>query len=273
MLLGAVRAACPTWIVRAKRAEKQCLDAGKFIRKKRSLWSDIKTVLATIQRHKCAYCEAPLSSRSGSGVEYDVEHYRPKAAVERWPAPFHLPFDTGGASQSGYYSLAYCLRNYLASCKSCNSDEKANYFPVKNRRSRSKKTDAAAFGREGPMLPCPLDPADIDPLKLVSFDGVTATASAARGLTHWRGVITISILGLNRQDLLTRRAEKVRDVWLAYHGSLHGVPHANAALASAVSPDSLYSSCGRSFIDLCKRDALKADLRFRQAMALLGHRV
>ena len=46
-------------------------------------WSDIKQAFIALQHSKCAFCEKPLEGV----IEQDVEHYRPKGAVVRWPVP------------------------------------------------------------------------------------------------------------------------------------------------------------------------------------------
>ena len=125
----------PDWLTKAENDE-------------RPPWSDIKEVFARIQHFKCGYCERPMpmpqlrpgdedAERWGWRREYDVEHFRPKGAVTRWPTEisgFRYEFETGDAMASGYPWLAHDCLNYLVSCKTCNQDNKKDYFPISRRR-------------------------------------------------------------------------------------------------------------------------------------------
>ena len=68
-------------------------------------------VLTPMER---AYCERRLEGTPYGTIEHDIEHFRPKKAVEQWPpargaqAPRTVwRFRTGTAWADGYYLLAY----------------------------------------------------------------------------------------------------------------------------------------------------------------------
>ena len=66
----------------------------------------------------------------GGRREYDLEHFRPKREVTRWPTTasgFQYEFETGEGAAGGYPWLAYDCLNYLVSCKTCNQDNKRTY--------------------------------------------------------------------------------------------------------------------------------------------------
>ena len=88
-------------------------------------WGDIKGVFVRLQHYKCGYCERPMprpqrpagddttGATWGGRREYDVEHFRPKGRVERWPtaaSSHRYPFETGEAMDGGYPWLTHdCL--------------------------------------------------------------------------------------------------------------------------------------------------------------------
>ena len=94
---------------------------------------EVKNSLNALFHFKCAYCE----SYFGATAPVDIEHFRPKLAVER---------KDGALIKPGYYWLAADWDNLLPSCIDCNRarihehagmDEpelsgKANLFPIEN---------------------------------------------------------------------------------------------------------------------------------------------
>lgn len=173
----------------------------------------VKLALAAIFKGKCAYCE--LECRAGADSE--IEHYRPKAAVE-------------GEVHTGYWWLAHTWLNMLYSCKACNqrrrvnvldesvtpeefdrllnssaasSHGKGNYFPVAGVRALSRKDD---LGLEEPLL---IEPTITDPsLHLEWMHGGPQSMVRARlheGVPDPRGVASIKGYALNRVTLIARR--------------------------------------------------------------------
>src|SRR4051812_19371730 len=106
-----------TWRQRAQAAAAADQAAGEHV--STNLWSEIKPVLRAHQREKCAYCERKLGT---AGIEWDVEHFRPKKRVDEWTSP-SVAAQTGAAGH-GYFRLAFVPRNYLVACKPCNSVHK-----------------------------------------------------------------------------------------------------------------------------------------------------
>ena len=156
-----------------------------------TVWKYLKVYLFSVTNGKCAFCETDALTVSPG----DVEHYRPKAAVE------------GDETHMGYYWLAYSVENYLPSCGNCNSSGKMNKFPVSGTRAYAPDDDLKA---EQPDLLNPFDPADDDPSAHLEFVvGGLETAKGTVGSKTNRGKQTIEILRLNREALVNRRSEQV----------------------------------------------------------------
>lgn len=166
----------------------------------------IKDVLFEIHAGKCCYCERKRTRKR----EMDVEHYRPKAKVEK---------ETG---HKGYWWLAYNWKNYLWSCKSCNQGYKKNQFPLLPTGVRAKK--------EGDNLelenPCLINPRFDKPCEYLAYHKkqyggrwfVRVIASPElSGEKKQRAEETIEILGLNRNDpgddLIGERGESLTPVF------------------------------------------------------------
>lgn len=159
-------------------------------------WSDksaantIKDVLFMMHCEKCCYCERKRTRQR----EMDVEHYRPKARVDR------------EVDHQGYWWLAYDWNNYLWSCKSCNQGYKKDEFPLLPGGVRAEK--------EGHDLslekPCLINPRFEEPSEYLAYYKRklggrwfvrVITLPHLIGAKKQRGEETIRILGLNRNDL------------------------------------------------------------------------
>jgi uncharacterized protein (TIGR02646 family) len=153
------------------------------------LSSQIRSALSGMQNGKCCYCDR----KRDAARETDVEHYRPKATPAE--APKH----------PGYWWLAYEWENLLLACKTCNSGFKLNHFPLKAKSVRAGSYKGR-LEREQRLI---INPAVDDPEKSLTYDwtavdaGIVA-AKPKRGDPCGRA--TIDILGLNRVDLMTERA-------------------------------------------------------------------
>lgn len=188
--------------------------------------AEVKTRLEDLFHGKCAYCETPYASTA----PVDVEHYRPKGAVE------------GDDSHLGYWWLAMAWDNLLPSCIDCNrrrkqvtpignpslvvlneqarsvsgsrvvQSGKKDAFPIAGARAMTEGADLTA------ELPLLLNPAEDDPdehlayhlgianpiaLVLPSNDPETGTASV-------RGSTSIQVYGLNRLGLVQERTRILR---------------------------------------------------------------
>ncbi len=122
-------------------------------------WSDkyIKDKLIALSNNKCWYCEASLSRQHG-----DVDHFRPKGAVEDDP------------NHPGYWWLTLEPSNFRLSCVICNQFStqngqptgKRNWFPLLDGSFRAYTPDDD-INLEHPML---LDPTNAEDVKLIAFD-------------------------------------------------------------------------------------------------------
>jgi uncharacterized protein (TIGR02646 family) len=155
-----------------------------------TVWKYLKAYLFSVTNGNCAFCETDALTVSPG----DVEHYRPKAAVE------------GDETHKGYYWLAYSVENYLPSCGNCNSSGKMNKFPVSGTRAYGPDDDLKG---EKPDLLNPFDADDDPPSKHLEFvvGNVENPLGTVGGTTH-RGKQTIEILKLNRQPLVDRRSRE-----------------------------------------------------------------
>jgi hypothetical protein len=150
--------------------------------------AQVKQRLLEMQHGKCAFCESKIAH-----IAYgDVEHFRPKAAVQQLASdPLNRP---------GYYWLAYEWSNLLLSCQICNQRHKGNLFPLVNPEARARShRDSLAVER-----PQFVSPADEEPAVLISFRAEVAFGIDPDG----RGDATKESLGLNRPALLERRRDR-----------------------------------------------------------------
>ena len=88
-----------------------------------------------------------------------------------WTSPSAAGVPTGGADAGGYFALALDPRNYLVSCKPCNTKHKGNFFPIAGKRM-ADAVDVDEARAEKPYLLNPLDPDDEAPEDLIGFHGV-----------------------------------------------------------------------------------------------------
>lgn len=194
---------------------------------------------------KCAYCETVYAS----SAPVDIEHFRPKGAVE------------GDSAHRGYWWLAMAWANLLPSCIDCNRRRnqptplpsaslvqldagarrfsasrvmlsgKKDAFPIAGTRARLA-TDSLA-GEEALLI----NPCEEDPSRSISFHVASdpliglalpvgsaasaaipvadptaravAAAAAASGL-NIRGAVSIQVYGLNRLGLVQERTRILR---------------------------------------------------------------
>ena len=129
-LLDKIEEAKPGWIEASKKLTKEVENDPSLELK--SNWSAIKKVYMKIQHSKCMFCEKELEEQP---VEQDVEHFRPKKKVYHWSVPKEMSKEgvsvvqPAKAAEEGYRLLTYNPLNYGASCKTCNTSKKKNFFP------------------------------------------------------------------------------------------------------------------------------------------------
>lgn len=148
----------------------------------------VKRALVEAQHGKCCFCE------SKTGMDGDVEHYRPKAGYSQ---------GKGRRIQGpGYYWLAYEWRNLLLSCAICNQRFKRSLFPLADPAIRAR-THHDDLSREDPLF---LDPCETDPEAHISFR--REIPYPVDGSPH--GEATIRALGLDREGLNERRRDRLK---------------------------------------------------------------
>ncbi len=274
----------PTWRTKAAERTEAFRQKGSF-EEQNSIWSAIKPVFMQLQSNKCGYCERQLSS---GRIEHDIDHFRPKRRVKKWPTDddarshgLQYAFDTGDDWVEGYYLLAYSVCNYVAACKKCNSEHKKDYFPIYG--SRGQQTDdCEALQSEQPLLIYSIGEIDDDPEELIGFVGIIPVPKQTDGYKKYRARITIDLLGLeDRDDLRIDRAWRLQGLWLALrmakNPSHPDDPDLNAEVRDAIdcylSPTSPHSSCMRSFYALYQREPDVARQMYEEARKLLKSRV
>lgn len=149
---------------------------------------------------KCHWCEQHRPPRR----ELDVEHYRPKVEITEWVGEPRIVSDTPPAEVRvgfGYWWLAFEWSNYSLACGTCNRGWKRNLFPVSPPRA------ACVVGIEAIETPLLINPASVfragDHFRW-TIDGHILPCSDA-------GRATIITVGLNRRDLVVRRAKVAND--------------------------------------------------------------
>lgn len=148
----------------------------------------VKQALVDAQHGKCCFCE------SKTGMDGDVEHYRPKAGFSQ---------GKGQRIQGpGYYWLAYEWSNLLLCCSICNQRFKRSLFPLADasKRARSHHADV---GEEEPFF---INPAAQDPEEHISFRQEIPFPVDGSLI----GKATIEALGLNREILNERRRDRLK---------------------------------------------------------------
>lgn len=255
--IGAIDA---KWLSKAAKRTDKFRALGGF-KEKSSIWSDIKPVLIDIQRDKCAYCERKFEGVMYGKIEYDVEHFRPKNSVPVWPDGIRHPslsysFETGEEFQTGYWWLAYDIKNYAAACKVCNTIFKLNFFPIAGRRC-DDADDPAKLPEEEQYLCNPIGEDDADPETLVSFIATTAVPAVRRGPRNRRGRVIIDFFGLNLREILHReRAQTIALFGSALEAEARGAATAEdeAIIERIGDPAIPHAACLRSFHRLWTKD-------------------
>ncbi len=244
-----------------------------------TIWRRIVRVYMEIQRNKCAFCERKFEDQATGGTrEFDVEHFRPKSSVKKWPPanlqdelPADFPEDS--ASTKGYFLLPYHPYNYTVACKPCNSSFKSNFFPIRSVRDIDGD-DPLEMKGEKPFLVYPLGHFDSDPESIVEYDGILAVPRVKSGEKHLRGIAIIVFFRLNiREEHFLERAQKLAALFLALRESDSTQPlvrtTARALVSSLTSENSAHTNCMRSFKRLFESDRARAETIIRGVGELL----
>ncbi|MCD6017690.1 MAG: hypothetical protein K0S53_811 [Bacteroidetes bacterium] len=138
--------------------------------------ADAKEALKKVFRSKCGYCESVTNG--------DIDNFRPKNGARNLD---------GKVSSKHYWWLSFEWENFIYCCPTCNSF-KGNWFPVVGNRMKIESTDTLL---EKNLL---IDPTTEHTEEHFSY----ADSGEIIGITE-RGKITIEILKLNRQELVSQR--------------------------------------------------------------------
>jgi hypothetical protein len=168
--------------------------------------ADVKDALEKLFQDKCAYCEAQYSFSS----PFDVEHFRPKAAI------------AGEPDSRGYWWLAMKWDNLLPSCPDCNRERyhviveegmtmeqalltklssmsgKGESFPVASERAIDETSN---LDDEEALL---INPCDCDPAVHLRFT-TDADLSLVVPRDKEKGSASVQVYGLNRLKLVQGR--------------------------------------------------------------------
>jgi len=191
----------------------------------------VKNGLLKAQQDKCAFCESKVRH-----VAYgDVEHFRPKAGFRQ-----RAEDDLG---RPGYYWLAYEWTNLYFACQICNQKFKVNLFPLTDPAARaiSHRDD---LSREEPLL---IDPEGDDPEEHIGFRKEYAYPISGSPKAR----TTIQALGLNREELVERRRDRMAFLDLARIVAGLDIPEsedARAELDAAMLSSAEYASMTKAWL-------------------------
>jgi uncharacterized protein (TIGR02646 family) len=167
------------------------LKARRQIRYFNPHWEDARKIpipaLEKLFRGKCSFCESHVDP-AAVGV---LDHFRPKWATRGLKGEFSLDH---------YWWLAYDWTNLYLTCPDCNK-HRGPRFPVEGKRISGPGQDVSL---ERPLL---LDPCADRPEEHLKFDLTGKVLPLSR-----RGDVTITLLGLNRIDLVRRRRSHIANV-------------------------------------------------------------
>ncbi|WP_395391171.1 hypothetical protein WBP07_11430 [Novosphingobium sp. BL-8A] len=191
------------WLRRAENCQKILLDNynnGKEVEFDSSVWRDLKDwLLVNVFDKKCAYCESAIRAIYPG----DGEHYRPKGNVTvKVDGAKKRVLDSAGLSHPGYFWLAYNWRNLLPACFACNN-AKSDQFPVSKTHVCKLAPGPVDLNlEEEPLLICPYleEP---DEFLVFGEGGVVAARNGDP-----RGLATIEVFDLNREDLRDERQKR-----------------------------------------------------------------
>jgi hypothetical protein len=255
-----VDATIPSWRSRAQDRTIFILNRGKYEeptgtngKPQKSIWPEVKEFYINKQCNKCIYCERVIRKGKESSVEWALEHFRPKGKVKAWiPKPEDITsgFDyadinLGDELAEGYYPLAYHLWNYAASCHTCNSSFKKDYFPIAGARITGKN-HPSEYRLENAYLIYPFDSTDADPKDLITFNLYEAAPHPQWVIgspEYIRACVIIDFLGLNSDGLLLERAKH-----LYYPVLLSLEKNDSNRLRSLSSAKEAFTNCTQCFI-------------------------
>ena len=152
----------------------------------------------------------------------------------------------------GYSWLAHDCLNYLVSCKTCNQDNKKDYFPIGRLRGMAREDVKRLNDSERPFLVNPVGAGDAKPEDLIRFHGFLAMPRGRRGHKRRRGVIIVDFFGLNlRDDLILQRCYLIVAMWPYLERHHAGNPRervdAGREIDRLTKSTSQHANCARCF--------------------------
>ncbi|WP_282019109.1 retron system putative HNH endonuclease [Salegentibacter mishustinae] len=153
-------------------------------------FNNIKTEILKKTGDKCSYCESELKIQN-----LTINHFRPKSAAADLE---------GKISSEHYWWLALDWNNLFPACQICKSNKK-NFFPVAKRRATVKYyAKDTLYNKEKPLL---IDPEFENPEEYFYYDQNGRIYSDTE-----RGVTTINLLSLNREELIKSRQSVASEI-------------------------------------------------------------
>ena len=271
--------AAPGWRRKARSRTSRFGTAGRYD-ESAGCWSEVKGVYMKIQHCKCAYCERKLEGEDVGKIEHDVEHFRPKNGVRKWPPAggSSYGFPTGDDFDEGYYLLAYHPLNYAVACKPCNTPLKSNYFPIAGRRG-SRRGHPNELVDEKCYLIYPIGTIDASPEELVTFDGIIPVPRLKKGHRARRARVTIDLFQLHlRENLLEQRAERIMGLYIAMKlleqdGIADDLREfTRDSIATLLSSSRPHCNCLRAYHELYGKDPARAEMIAGEARNYLKSR-
>ncbi|MDY0850431.1 retron system putative HNH endonuclease [Bacillus thuringiensis] len=162
----------------------------------------VKDELNNMFKGKCCYCETDITSATHG----DIEHFRPKGAIEIYPKKLSYP---------GYYWLAMDWNNLLLSCRICNANHKGNKFPLVNESRRIK--GPLDKNEEEVLLLNPCEDNPDDHLIFTNLGHVIIKDNSPKGKA------SIETYGLYRAPLTKARAKVAKEIELKMVHIINGL--------------------------------------------------
>ena len=270
-LRGMIERCVPGWLAKAQERTEVFRSKGRY-EEGGAIWSDVKSVFMEIQgKGKCCFCERQLESGELGRHELDIEHFRPKKRIRKWPCPESLLDAMIAAcvsqtplpdSDKGYHLLPYHLLNYAVACKPCNSGLKKDYFPISGRYDLDGE-DPEMMSAEKPWLLYPIGHLDVDPEEVITFHGFVPQSKSDDRFLKLRGLATIAFFGLDdirrRKNLIKDRAEKIVFLHMLLKAKSDGDERAGTLVDAMLASNAPHANCTRSFARLFRSDRIQAD--------------
>lgn len=164
------------------------------------IFNEIKSYLYDVFDGNCAYCETSVDRN-----EIILDHFRPIYGAERFK---------GKVDRLHYSWLALDWNNMYLSCHECNK-YKSNLFPVKETGKIGATISSLRLSEDAFLIdPCFDKPEEHININL---DGEFVSVTE-------KGKVTIDILNLNRENLIIKRREKVKEFKYLWYKLVHNKP-------------------------------------------------